>query len=56
MGGESDLEIYRERQAELRAQGVGPVEALCTAMNEARERIHQREEAWLDEQERLGRI
>ncbi|MEV6985002.1 hypothetical protein AB0M95_27605 [Sphaerisporangium sp. NPDC051017] len=47
----SGLEIYRRRVKELRAKGVGSVAAHRIAMDEARRRIDQREQAWHDAQE-----
>jgi hypothetical protein len=47
----SDLDAYRARVAQLRAQGMSPVAAGRQAMDETAEDAHQREEAWLDEQE-----
>jgi hypothetical protein len=47
----SDLDAYRARAAQLRAQGMSPVAASLQAMDETTEDTHQREEAWLDAQE-----
>ncbi|MEV7807541.1 hypothetical protein AB0O28_31795 [Microbispora sp. NPDC088329] len=49
--GVSDLEIYHERVKELRGQGLDSVTARLQAMDEARQRIDEREQAWHDAQE-----
>ncbi|WP_182875646.1 hypothetical protein [Microbispora sp. H10670] len=44
--GVSDLEVYHERVKELRGKGLDAVTARLRAMDEARQRIDEREQAW----------
>ncbi|WP_432924275.1 hypothetical protein ACQPZZ_29055 [Microbispora sp. CA-135349] len=48
--GASDLEIYHERVKELRGKGLDAVTARLRAMDEARQRIDEREQAWHEAQ------
>lgn len=51
----SGLDTFRRRKAELRAAGMSITEAHQTAMDEARQALHDREQALLDQAERRPR-
>ncbi|GAA4593721.1 hypothetical protein GCM10023194_58710 [Planotetraspora phitsanulokensis] len=50
----SEMDKLKARKAELRKSGLGAVEAGRIAYREASQRLHEREEAWHDAQERDG--
>ncbi|GAA4588656.1 hypothetical protein GCM10023194_40890 [Planotetraspora phitsanulokensis] len=47
----SEYDKFEARKAELRKSGKGAVEAHSIAYREASQRLHEREEAWHDQQE-----